>query len=383
MRAQTALGIARALVLFGPVMVQVCWGAACVCADDACDSERQSRQQNPLADSDASDLQPYCGIRALFRALSAIDPSIPFAKLFRPEYVRREGSSVEQLEIAATDCGAYAKSLRGLTNASLHLLSSPTLLHVKSKEDPSSYNHWVLFMGFSGTTAVIYDGTQPAEYVPPEQLSTQWDGVAIIVSKSPIEVWDIYLIVVIEQFLYAAAAILALMLFRSFESAIRVRWPAAISGRWLYGALIGTLCIVTLAGGGCCMNHLITGRNPWADTTTIPAIRHRNRAQFIPRVARQMLKDALLHSDVLVIDARWEKDFATAHIPGAINIEPTSKAEKCRSIIGEVPSSRRLIVYCQSPSCPYSKKVAESLVDAGFGDIAIYEGGWVEWSSAE
>lgn len=80
-------------------------------------------------------------------------------------------------------------------------------------------------------------------------------------------------------------------------------------------------------------------------------------------------------SDYIILDVRRADEFASGHIPGAINVanESIGTAE-----IPELPEKNKLIlVYCRSGN--RSKQAAQKLVDLGYTNIVEF-GGIMDWT---
>lgn len=80
-------------------------------------------------------------------------------------------------------------------------------------------------------------------------------------------------------------------------------------------------------------------------------------------------------SDYIILDVRRSDEFASGHIPGAINVanESIGTAE-----IPELPEKNKLIlVYCRSGN--RSKQAAQKLVDLGYTNIVEF-GGIMDWA---
>ena len=77
-------------------------------------------------------------------------------------------------------------------------------------------------------------------------------------------------------------------------------------------------------------------------------------------------------SDHVLLDVRTPEEFASGHIPGAVNISVESLAQR----LGEVPQDKPVVVYCHSGS--RSNQAAQILEKAGYSQI--YDlGGIVTW----
>lgn len=79
-------------------------------------------------------------------------------------------------------------------------------------------------------------------------------------------------------------------------------------------------------------------------------------------------------SDYIILDVRRADEFASGHIPGAINVanESIGTAE-----IPELPDKNQLIlVYCRSGN--RSKQASQKLADLGYANIVEF-GGIIDW----
>lgn len=105
------------------------------------------------------------------------------------------------------------------------------------------------------------------------------------------------------------------------------------------------------------------------------------------QVSTDDLRKVLAQKTAMVFDVRPASEFATSHIPGAINVAQkpgTSKAlyisdvaEIGRAVGGD--KSKAIIVYCNGPFCGKSKRVSEELLAAGFTNVRRYQLGIPVW----
>ncbi len=77
----------------------------------------------------------------------------------------------------------------------------------------------------------------------------------------------------------------------------------------------------------------------------------------------------------LLLDVRTPEEFASGHIPGAVNIS----LQTLQSRLGSIPSDQPVVIYCRSGN--RSATAAQLLADAGYQNI--YDmGGILAWQSA-
>jgi len=96
-------------------------------------------------------------------------------------------------------------------------------------------------------------------------------------------------------------------------------------------------------------------------------------------VAMAAAEAAWRSGSAVFVDAREPDFFEEGHIPGAVNL-PVSEIKK--SLPAGIPSDKFLIVYCSGGDCEDSGVVARALMKMGCRDVAVFAGGWEEWSAA-
>lgn len=87
----------------------------------------------------------------------------------------------------------------------------------------------------------------------------------------------------------------------------------------------------------------------------------------------------------LVLDARPEIFHRLGHVPGALSL-PRDEFETGYALVKntlEADRAQPLVIYCASSSCEDAGLVKTSLTALGFTNIAIFEGGWGEWTNAK
>jgi phage shock protein E len=83
----------------------------------------------------------------------------------------------------------------------------------------------------------------------------------------------------------------------------------------------------------------------------------------------------------VLVDVRATSLFAAGHIPGAVNLPPeTLISFRDSEFHRKYAASTPLILYCNSDTCPVSKRVAERLVsEFGYQTVYYMSGGYAEW----
>jgi 3-mercaptopyruvate sulfurtransferase SseA len=87
----------------------------------------------------------------------------------------------------------------------------------------------------------------------------------------------------------------------------------------------------------------------------------------------------------LVLDARPEIFHRLGHVPGALSLPRDDFETGYAALKGklEADRSQAIVIYCSNASCEDSGLVKKSLSALGFINIALYEGGWSDWTNAK
>ena len=98
-----------------------------------------------------------------------------------------------------------------------------------------------------------------------------------------------------------------------------------------------------------------------------------------PRRALPEVHEQWRSGQVAVFDARSEGEFSQSHIPKAIRLGPDNfLAAPWQGL----DPNLSIIVYCSSPGCGASERVAEQLIRYGFRRVSVLDGGFRTWREA-
>lgn len=90
----------------------------------------------------------------------------------------------------------------------------------------------------------------------------------------------------------------------------------------------------------------------------------------------------LISAGALLVDARHKEDYQQGRLAGALSL-PLGEAEQgIRELRSQVPVDRVLITYCNGFGCPDSFDLGMLLLQAGYQDVRVFEGGYPEWRDA-
>ncbi len=118
------------------------------------------------------------------------------------------------------------------------------------------------------------------------------------------------------------------------------------------------------------------GERNSAEIARVMASYFRARDEFEP-VSRGELLDRLRCGAATVLDVRPEDEFASGHLPNALNI-PLSQLERR---LAELPPGQEVVAYCRGPWCVLSFEAVALLRQRGYRARRL-EDGFPEWKTA-
>ncbi len=84
-------------------------------------------------------------------------------------------------------------------------------------------------------------------------------------------------------------------------------------------------------------------------------------------------------SNIHFVDAREDTLYKAGHIPGAINVS-FDHIDKDGDKFLALPKDDLIVIYCDGGDCHLSHDLAEFALAQGYGRLAVFTGGWAEWS---
>jgi rhodanese-related sulfurtransferase len=84
----------------------------------------------------------------------------------------------------------------------------------------------------------------------------------------------------------------------------------------------------------------------------------------------------------LIVDARSPDLYAIGHIEGAVSLPIIEIDMALPEFIDRVVKDQVIITYCSGFGCPDSYDLGLRLIDAGYRDVRVFEGGYPEWRDA-
>ncbi|MEK6794277.1 MAG: rhodanese-like domain-containing protein [Spirochaetota bacterium] len=101
----------------------------------------------------------------------------------------------------------------------------------------------------------------------------------------------------------------------------------------------------------------------------------------VPKIHLKEAKLLFESGEALFIDARSQEEYNQSHIAGSLYIGADDSPKKIKAQ-AELLKGKVLVTYCHGVGCHLSDKTAFNLFDAGYRKIAIFFGGWPEWTQA-
>ena len=90
----------------------------------------------------------------------------------------------------------------------------------------------------------------------------------------------------------------------------------------------------------------------------------------------------VLASGGLIVDARSPELYASEHIEGAVSLPMVEIDAELPDFLTNVGKDRVLITYCSGFGCPDSFDLGMTLINSGYLDVRVFEGGFPEWRDA-
>ncbi len=90
----------------------------------------------------------------------------------------------------------------------------------------------------------------------------------------------------------------------------------------------------------------------------------------------------VLAEGAMLIDARSPELYLDGHIAGAVSLPLLEIDSVLPAFLGQVPKDRVMITYCSGFGCPDSFDLGLLLLENGYRDVRVFEGGYPEWRDA-
>lgn len=115
--------------------------------------------------------------------------------------------------------------------------------------------------------------------------------------------------------------------------------------------------------------------------TQVPVISAAPTVTLIPAGLVQV-KELFDNKEAVFVDARESSIFSQGHIHGALSIPLADLEVALPVFMKQVPFEKSLVIYCGGYGCHDSKNLGENLLQKGYRQVLIFEGGYPEWKDA-
>ena len=324
---------------------------------------------------------PYCGVYALVACLDTFDIDLNIEELLVSEFIGSfEGSSNVELIKAAEKFGLHGKTYSGLTWQELAASKSPMILHFRSTYSDSKFNHWVAYLGVDGGKARIIDFPHRIATIPFAELLAKWDGSAVEISETPIH--DEILSATRWNYLSLVLSILGVIVFlkvvfwnNNNEAFATSSFRYKIKRAFLQTAiLLGVIFVLGV------LFHAFSEIGFLKNPSAVAEVTRRYYSIDVPEIDLAEMEAIVAEKSIPIFDARYVRDFSQDTIPGAKSLSINSTLTERQETLGSASKSQRIVVFCQSSGCGYADEVAQFLKFNGYENVAIYRGGYREWS---
>lgn len=336
--------------------------------------------KSEAAAEQAPSSDPFCGVFCLYAALRMQHKEVDFHDLIVPEYIGSlKGSSLFELQRAATDLGLYAEAMTRISTGFLKRYPHPVILHVKSSPVSKTYDHFVLYLGAADGKARIFDPPGLTLLLPFRELLPRWSGNALFLAPQPIKRSRLIASANVHVLLCVVPVAVLVLSVLWVKTRIRMK-PAVTRVERLALSGVQAAAASALAVGLSMAWHGLWSGGFLSNAEAAAALQLAHRSDFMPKVHCRTVR-RLDAAGAVLIDARRAPDYARGYIGHAINVPIDANDAELATAVAGVARQSRIIVYCQSIRCSFAEKVAVRLAEAGFSNISLFPGGWEEWSS--
>jgi rhodanese-related sulfurtransferase len=86
------------------------------------------------------------------------------------------------------------------------------------------------------------------------------------------------------------------------------------------------------------------------------------------------------HDPIVIAEALPERYWRKEHLPGAVALPLDEVDARAERLFPDRTAA--VVVYCADVECQNSHIAAERLVELGYADVRVYEGGKADWREA-
>ena len=128
--------------------------------------------------------------------------------------------------------------------------------------------------------------------------------------------------------------------------------------------------------------HFVRPPLPWNASWTRHAYVRASSEGFTPLDLAALRARLASHSPPALLDARPAGLYARAHIPSALSVPAGDVDAALAPLAPVLDPAAPVVVYCDGLDCADSLETARTLRALGFSDVALFPGGFADWTAA-
>jgi len=91
----------------------------------------------------------------------------------------------------------------------------------------------------------------------------------------------------------------------------------------------------------------------------------------------------LNEGQTLFVDTRSKEEFEQGHLKNAKSLPANATRDQIMSFFENIPKDQQIVIYCSSPACNSSRRLAGFLTYLGYTKVFIYLEGFEEWKAKD
>lgn len=121
---------------------------------------------------------------------------------------------------------------------------------------------------------------------------------------------------------------------------------------------------------------------PWRQNWSA-AVAEAAKLAGIPVVGVEQARAIVEGGAHIILDARPPADFAAGHLPGSFSVPSEQMDKYLPQVLPMLTPAQPVLTYCSGHQCDESVKLSRHLIDNGFTNVVLFQGGWADWSAAK
>jgi len=122
--------------------------------------------------------------------------------------------------------------------------------------------------------------------------------------------------------------------------------------------------------------------NAFSGHPPVPSAAPEPERSLYPLPASLAQVQQLAAAGAVLLDARAPELYVEGHLPGARSLPLESLREGVEDLRRQVPPETVIVTYCSGFGCPDSFDLGVALLQAGWREVRVFEGGFPEWRDA-